>query len=140
MKYSRIYHFKRYLTLTLLFLILCYGILAGGIVLMIVKGLDWHIFLIVLFGLYTIYSTFFLYKSLILRFKKEIKAEGKFIESVLYYQDEPFGPYIKIGAEPIPLLGFYTKGLRKKIQEGTKIAAYYIQDEQTAILLEQKIR
>ena len=137
MTYWRIYHFKSFFSLSLIFVVLSLGLTAGGIVWICLDGVSWYLFPIILFGLCAIYSILFLYNTLFRRYKDAVKARGQFVKTEIFYDAADNSPYIKIAAKSVPLQGLYGKKLFKKFPEKTKIAAYYIPDEQTAILLQK---
>lgn len=135
MSYSKIYGFKKYLTLGIIFLILCLAAITAGIVVLAIQGYSWYLFLVLVIALYTIYSALYLSKMLFWNFRAEVKAEGNFVETQIFYERETNYPYIKVDGNHVPLLGLYPKKLWEKFPEQSKITAYLPKGKKTAILI-----
>ncbi len=140
MTYSKIYGFAKFLILGISFLSLCLSLIGLWIALLCIKGLSWYLAILILCFLYFLFSCYYLYRLLILNFKKEVKSEGDFLKTQIFYEAETNAPYIKMNQKHVPLLGLYPKKLWEKFPEQSKIAVFLPKDKETAILLQKQVR
>lgn len=140
MKFHEVYGFRLYATLAAIFLVVAYAAFGLSVALIFWLGNLWYIALAVVVLGYAAFSTWFFYRKLIAKFKKAIGEGGEFLEGTLHYDFDVGGLYLRLPDKDIPLAGLFTMRLYKKMPEGTKIAAYFIRDEQTALLPRDPLR
>lgn len=77
MSIFKVYHVKMFAIIASIFLLLSYALLGYGIYAYTKITSRWYIYFLILWGLYCIFASFFLYKEIVFRFLKYQNSQGK---------------------------------------------------------------
>lgn len=134
MSIFKIYHVKMYAIFASIFLIIFYALLGYGIYAYTIVTSRWYIYLLILWALYCILASFFLYKEIILRFKKYTKMKGISASGIVTHRyasspDVSLRPLVEIKfadkTKTYALIGLYLdSSFRKDFPDGAKVDVY----------------
>lgn len=144
MKVFKIYHTRFFFLLSLLFLLIAFSLLGLGIYAVVKIQTRWVIYILIIWGLYSCYSIYFLLSLTYFRFKKYEKCTGKSLEAkVTHSIPQESGTSAKALAEVdtpsgkkyFALVGLYGNAFEKKHPDGSPIQVFVMDDNEVEALL-----
>ncbi len=143
----RIHHVRKWFLICVIAITLIWGAFITAFVFCFQIKERLYIVGLIVFGLYAIFSVYYLLKQCLFRFLPYCKKEGSEITGVMTYKipstgEEALRPLAIIEVDQkkhaIGLLGMFDHSSRKTLKEGQRVTLYKIKGEPMALLLEIK--
>ncbi len=141
----RIHNVKKWFIVSLIALVIIYGVFITGLSFVGVIKERYYLYMVIFFGVYALASIYFLLKQCLFRFLPYLKKEGEIVTATITYSlpstseisSRPLAYYMENGKKKrLALLGMFDRSSKKKLVEGKRVNIYKLKGEQMALLID----